>query len=103
MHNLQLLQGLHQQVLLLAFLGLLPLNLSAAQASRAPREAPLPFHLARVVVRPPVGAAHRAQDLAAARRAAGAGVGHCRGGGGESRRFRVVFCSNMRMRRRGRG
>ena len=43
-----------------------------------PEVAPLALHLALVVVCPPVGAAHGAQDLAAVGGAAGAFVGHCR-------------------------
>ena len=42
-----------------------------------PEVAPLALHLAHVVVCPPVGAAHRAQDLAAVGGTAGAIVGHC--------------------------
>ena len=43
-----------------------------------PEVAPLALHLAHVVVCPPVGAAHGAQDLAAVGGTAGAFVGHCR-------------------------
>ena len=51
---------------------------TALEADLPPPEvAPLPLHLAQVVVRAAVGAADRAQDHAAAGGTAGATVGHC--------------------------
>ena len=59
---------------------------TALEADLPPPEvAPLPLHLAQVVVRAAVGAADRAQDHAAAGGTAGAIVGHCGSGTGVSR------------------